>query len=231
LSRRSFGYNEALPGLRGYTLQLGPSAALHAHWYPAAHVTDGALAHLGLDLRGEFLIGVSSKNKDGQEFSNSSHTFGIGVRARVPFGKVELGALAGFGQHTFGFAEASGKIDPDVPDVTYNFVRAGLDARVPFMGEFSLQLAAAYLIGLSQGEIAERAWFPHTSGNGFEAQIGVLYAISRVIGLELSIALQRYFLSLNPEPKDPGVLGSTHRVAGGALDQYLSTQFGVVIRP
>jgi len=231
LSRRSFGYNEALPGLRGYTLHLGPSAVLRGHWYPGAHVTDGVLAHIGLDLRGEFLIGVSSKNKDGQKFSNNSHTFGIGVRARVPLGKLELGAVAGFGQHTFGFAEASGKIDPDVPDVTYNFVRLGLDARWPLFGPLSLQLATAYLVGLSQGEIAERAWFPHTTGNGFEAEIGAAYAMSRMIGLELSLAVQRYFMSLNPEPKDPGVLGSTHRVAGGALDQYLSLQFGVVIRP
>jgi hypothetical protein len=230
LGTRSFGYNDSLPGLRGYSLGFSPSVALRARWYPAAHFSAGALAHIGLDLRGEFLVGVSSKNSAGQKFSTSSHAFGIGLRARVPLDKLELGGVAGFGQHAFGFAAASGKVDPDVPDVTYNFVRLGLDARWQFAGPFTLQLAAAYLVGLSLGEIAERAWFPHTTGNGFEAEVGVSYPVSRMIALELSFALQRYFLSLNPEPKDPGVVG-THRVAGGALDQYLSTRLGVVIRP
>jgi hypothetical protein len=230
LGTRAFGYNDSLPGLRGYSLGFSPSAALRARWYPAAHFVAGALAHIGLDLRGEFLLGVSSKNSAGQKFSNSSHAFGVGLRARVPFDKLELGGVAGFGQHAFGFASANSKIDPDVPDVTYNFVRLGLDARWQFLGPLTLQLAAAYLLGLSQGEIAQRAWFPHSTGNGFEAEVGVSYPMSRMIALELSFALQRYFLSLNPEPKDPGVVG-THRVAGGALDQYLSTRLGVLIRP
>jgi hypothetical protein len=230
LGSRAFGYKDSLPGLRPYTLSLGPSIALRARWYPAAHFTAGALAHIGLDLRGEFLVGVSSKNSDGREFSTSSHTIGVGLRVRIPLDKLELGAVGGFGQHSFGFSEASGKIDPDLPDVTYNFVRAGLDARWQFFGPLALQLAAAYLVGLSQGEIAERAWFPHTTGNGFEAEIGLAYPVSRLIALELSFALQRYFLSLNPDPKDPGVVG-TGRVAGGALDQYLSTRLGIVFRP
>jgi hypothetical protein len=230
LGTRAFGYNDSLPGLRGYSLGFSPSVALRARWYPAAHFVAGALAHIGLDLRGEFLVGVSSKNSAGQKFSTSSHAFGIGLRARLPLDKLELGGVAGFGQHAFGFANANGKIDPDIPDVTYNFVRIGLDARWQFVGPLTLQLAAAYLLGLSQGEIAERAWFPHSTGNGFEAEIGLAYPVSRMIALELSFALQRYFLSLNPEPKDPGVVG-TGRVAGGALDQYLSTRLGVVIRP
>ena len=226
---RSFGYNESLPGLRGYSLGFSPSAALRAHWYPAAHFGDGVLAHLGLDVRADFLIGVSSKNSEGETFSNSSHAFGVGLRARVPLGKVELGAVGGFGQHTFGFASESGKVDPDIPDVSYNFVRLGLDGKWQFAGPLTLQLGAAYLLGLSQGEIADRAWFPHTKGNGVEAELGLAIPTSRLLAFELMFGMQRYFLSLNPDPKDPGVVG-TKRVAGGALDQYWSTRLGIVFR-
>ena len=229
LGTRAFGYNESLPGLRGYSLGFSPNIALRAHWYPAAHVSDGALANIGLDLRGEFLVGVSSKNSSGQKFSTNSHAFGVGLRARVPLGNVELGAVGGFGQHAFGFSSASAKVDPDLPDVNYNFVRLGLDGSWQFAGPLRLQLAAAYLLGLSQGEIAEKAWFPHTKGNGFEAEIGLAIPLSRMLGFELAFAMQRYFLSLNPDPKDPGVVG-TGRVAGGALDQYFSTRLGVVLR-
>jgi hypothetical protein len=228
LGTRAFGYNESLPGLRGYSLGFSPSLALRAHWYPAAHFDDGVLANVGLDVRGELLVGVSSKNSAGQKFATNSHAFGLGLRARVPLGRVELGAVAGFGQHAFGLA-ANGKIDPDIPDVTYNFVRLGVDGRWQFARPLALQLGVAYLAGLSQGEIAGRAWFPHTKGNGFEAEVGLAIPISRMLAFELAFAMQRYFLSLNPEPKDPGVVG-TGRVAGGALDQYWSTRLGIVLR-
>jgi hypothetical protein len=229
LGNRSFAYNDSLPGLRGYSLGVGPSVALRAHWYPAAHFGSGALANIGLDLRGELMVGVSSENSMKQKFTTSSHELGVGVRGRLPLGKLELGLVAGFGQHSFGLSN-SDKIDPDIPDVVYNFVRLGPDARWQFASAWAVQLGAAYLIGLSQGQIAASEWFPHTSGNGLELELGLQFAVSRVLGFELNFGLQRYFMSLNPDPKDPGVVGASPRVAGGALDEYFSTRFGVIIR-
>jgi hypothetical protein len=232
IGTRDFGYHDSLPGgLRAYD-GLAPAVALRAHWYPAAHVTTGVLANIGLDLRGELTFGVPITNKQGQKFSASSHAFGVGVRARVPLDKLELAAVAGFGQHSFGLSGDDARVDPDVPDVLYNFVRTGLELNWQFLDPFAVQLRAAYLFGLSQGEIAERAWFPHAKGNGVEAEIGATYAVSQVFALELAFTLQRYFMSLNPEVNDPGVrIDSNPRVAGGALDKYFSSRVGVIIRP
>jgi hypothetical protein len=227
---RSFGYNDSLPGLRGYSLGPSPSVALHGHWYPAAHFTGGVAAHIGLDLRADMLVGVSSENKQGQKFSTSSHAFGVGLRGRIPVDdRLEFGAVAGFGQHSFGLADANG-VDPEVPDVVHNFLRLGLEGRYQLIPQLGVQLRAGFLKGLSLGELSDKAWFPHATGNGIEAEIGFQLAVTRMLAVELAAGMQRYFMSLNPQEDDPGVRG-TARVAGGALDKYYSSRLGVIIRP
>ncbi|HEX4351774.1 MAG TPA: hypothetical protein VHZ95_02645, partial [Polyangiales bacterium] len=225
---RSFGYNDSLPGLRGYDLGMSPSIGLHGHWYPGASLGHGVLANIGLDLRGEFMIGVTSRNSDGQKFSTSSHALGVGLRGRWPVSQsVELGLVAGFGQRTFALSN-SNSIDPDIPDVSYNFIRLGLDARWQFVRWVGLQVDAAYLAGLSLGELSDKAWFPHSSGNGLEAGVSMMFGSPTFVG-EFGFAVERYFMSLNPDPKDPGVVG-TGRVAGGALDEYFSLRLGMIYR-
>jgi hypothetical protein len=224
---RSFGYNDALPGLRNYDLGLSPSLGLRAHWYPAAHFTDGALANIGLDLRGEFMVGVTSKNTTGQKFSTSSHAFGLGVRGRLPLNKLELGLVAGWGQHAFSLANAD-KVDPGVPDVNYNFIRAGVDGHYQLLPWFGVEAKFSYLIGLSLGELGEKAWFPHGTGDAVEAEIGLQAGSRRLLG-EVSFSWQRYFMSLNPDPSDSSVVVDG-RVAGGALDVYLSFRLGIIYR-
>jgi hypothetical protein len=229
LGTRSFDYTDSLPGLRPYSLPVNPNAVLHLHWYPAAHFQSGALANLGLDLRGEMLFSVPSKNELGQRFDTTSHAFGIGLRARIPLGKVELGGIAGFGQHTFSLAD-SRKVDPNVPDVAYNFIRTGVEADWKFMNPLTLEFRTAFLWGLSLGEIASAAWFPHTTGNGVEAELGLAYAASQMFAFELAFSMERYFMTLNPEVTDPGVRGASMRVAGGALDKYFSSRIGMILR-
>jgi hypothetical protein len=224
---RSFAYNDSLPGLRGYDLGFSPNLALHAHWYPGAHVTEGVLANIGVDLRGELMVGVSSQNSAGQKFSTSSHAFGVGVRGRIPLDKLELGLIAGFGQHTFSLSNTN-KIEPGVPDVVYNFVRTGAEAQYQLMSWFALKGTAAYLIGLSQGELTQSAWFPHGTGSGVEAEISVQAGSPKLVG-ELAFSVQRYFMALNPNPTDAAVV-TNGRVAGGALDEYLSFRLGMIYR-
>jgi hypothetical protein len=224
---RKFGYNDSLPGLRGYDLGLSPSLGLRAHWYPAAHFTDGVLANIGLDLRGEFMVGVSSKNSSGQKFSTSSHQFGVGLRGRLPLNKLELGLVAGWGQHAFSLENAD-NVDPGVPDVNYNFIRTAVDAHYQFIPWFSMEARFGYLFCLSLGELGEKAWFPHATGNGVEAEIAA-QAGSRKLAGEVSFSVQRYFMSLNPDPADSSVV-EDGRVAGGALDVYLSFRLGLIYR-
>lgn len=225
---RNFSYNDPLPGLRKYGMSMSPNVRLHLRWFPVAHFDDGTLSNIGLDLRGELLVGVSSENRAGQRFDTSGHNFGVGLRGRLPFRTLELGAVLGYGVHTFALT-ATSKADPDVPDTSYGFLRAGIDARIAIYGMFYTQLAAAFLLGLSHGEIAADAWFPHTSGHGVEAELAAGLAFTKVFGAELALSLQRYFMSFDPQPRDPGVRGPG-RVAGGAVDQYLSMRVAMVVR-
>jgi hypothetical protein len=228
LGTRSFAYSDPMPGLRDYKLSMSPNLALRVRWYPGAMFGSGAVSNIGLDVRGEMLVGVSSTNRTGQKFGTSATTFGIGVRGRLPLQDWELGALLGYGSHSFSLEETPDS-DPDVPDVGYGFLRVGLDASWAATQVFTLQLEAAYLHGLAHGEISERQWFPHMSGSGIEAELSIGWSLSRVLGVEFAIGMQRYFMSFDPRPDDPGVRG-LGRVAGGALDQYLSTRLGMVIR-
>jgi hypothetical protein len=230
IGTRSFGYNDSLPGLRGYSLLPSPSLALLGHWYPAAHFGAGALAHLGLDVRAEMLVGVSSENDEKQKFSTNSHALGFGLRGRIPLDKIELGVVGGWGQHAFTVSD-NADIDPDVPDIKYSFLRLGADGKYQFNRAIAVQLRAAFLYGLSLGEISSPAWFPHASGNGFEAEASFQLGVSKLLAFELALGMQRYFMSLNPQEGDPGVSAQTLRVAGGALDKYFFSRLGLIIRP
>jgi hypothetical protein len=230
IGTRSFGYNDSLPGLRGYSLLPSPSLALLGHWYPAAHFGSGVLAHLGLDVRAEMLVGVSSENDEKQKFSTNSHALGFGLRGRIPLDKIELGVIGGWGQHAFTVSD-NADIDPDVPDISYSFLRLGADGKYQFNRAIAVQLRAAFLYGLSLGEISSPAWFPHASGNGLEAEASFQLGVSKLLAFELALGMQRYFMSLNPERDDPGVNSATARVAGGALDKYFFSRLGLIIRP
>jgi hypothetical protein len=200
------------------------------HWYPGAHFGSGAAANIGLEVRADMLVGVSSENEYKQKFSTNSHSLGFALRGRVPLGKVELGVLGGWGQHAFSVAD-SGAMDPDIPDINYSFMRLGADGRYQFNKSIAVQLRAAFLYGLSLGEISSPAWFPHATGNGIEAEASFQLGVSRLIAFELALGMQRYFMSLNPKEDDPGVNSNTLRVAGGALDKYFSSRLGLIIRP
>jgi hypothetical protein len=226
--RRDFVYSDAFPGLRDYKLGLSPSLALHVHWYPAAHVTHGFVANLGLDVRAETLVGVKSKNSAGTEFATSSQTIGLGVRLRIPLDKNEVGFMVGYAAHSFSISN-SNKLEPGVPDVSHGSLRAGAEARWLFLDPLSLHLAAAYLLSVSPGELAQSAWFPNTTGGGIDAELGLGFGVIDAIELQLAFDIERYFFTFHPKPTDAAVLAKG-RVAGGALDQYLSLRASLLWR-
>ncbi|HKP64498.1 MAG TPA: hypothetical protein VJV78_47500 [Polyangiales bacterium] len=226
---RNFEYNDPMPGLRKYGMRVSPNLSLRLRWYPVAHFEDGGvLPNIGLDLRGELLVGVTSTNRAGQKFSTNSHTLGVGLRGRLPISTVELGAIAGYGVHSFSL-EGTSKAEPDVPSTGYGFLRFGADMRWKFYDPVYMGLEAAYLVTVTHGEISDSEWFPHVSGDGVEAELQFGWTVSRAFGFEASFGIQRYFMSFDPQPRDEGVRDEG-RVAGGAIDQYLSGRLSAVIQ-
>lgn len=211
-SARQYHYEDDIFNqLRGYQLQLFPALAITATAYPAAFVTDGLAAHLGVTVDLAYGFALSSSDRSGVSFPTQSIRFAIGARGRVPVGDHEIGLFVGYQRHTYTLSAAQG-VDPNLPGVEYGAIRAGADAWIAVAESFGLHARFAWLQLLSVGELGEAEWFPRLTGNGihFAVGAGLRFGAFEVRGL---FEAYRYFFTLRPEPGDPWV-------AGGALDQY-----------
>jgi hypothetical protein len=220
---RSFEYKDDLSGLSSYDLGLAPTVMLKLHWYPAAHFQDGALANIGLEVRGALAFALDS-SLDGASLPTSSHAIGAGLRARLPLGEHELAAVAGIASQTFAIDSAkskAGTINPGIPKVAYTYARLGIEGRFALGEQFAIGAALAYLPTFSLGQVEQ--WFPHASARGLEAELSGAYALSRAFELNVTFGLQRFAFAFHPELGD---VAKKRPIAGGALDQYLFGTLG-----
>ena len=221
LQSRDFSYNEdALQNLRPYELAGAPAVSGELRWYPAGHFVDGILAHIGIEGRLRYLVGVTSEDSEGTEqFNTSSSDIFGGLRGRLPFGTHEAGLALGFGHHNFTVELPEG--GPALPGVGYTYLRAGLDARFTLPANFNIYLGGAWRQPLSTGEIGDEEWFPNASQGGLDAQLALGWSFLTGFEARLGAEYTRYFFSLNPEVDDAFV-------AGGALDQYIAGTIDLV---
>jgi hypothetical protein len=225
---RAYRYTDA-PVKLAEPSTIGPAVRLAARWYPGAHFTTGVAANFGIDAYGQFMFPVNTEAKGtSNTFKSSGSAFGIGARFRVPLGEHQLAFVAGYGQHKLSF-DNDGRVAATVPDVAYGFIRVGADARLMLSDAFVLKLAAAYLLLQSYGELEDPKWFPHVSGGGFEAALGLAYVLMPALELNAGLGLTRFFMSLHPELTDVGVQDA-HLVAGGLVDQYIAFMLGATLR-
>lgn len=218
---RGLTYNDDLYGaLRPYDLSGAPSLDAQLRWYPGAHFGSGLASIFGVYGQFNYALGLKTVDAMDREFATSQLAFGGGLRVRIPIGASELGVFGGYGQHAFTLDGTDGPNGIDFPSVSYGFLRYGADGRLsPFDG-FHARFGFAWRQMLSAGEIAEADWFPRATMGGLDAQLGVGYEVVSGLEVQLGAELIRYFYSMNPEPGDG-------RVAGGAVDQYLSATLGV----
>jgi hypothetical protein len=216
---RSFEYNDAPRELPQQSNKVTPTAALALRWYPGAHFSDGAGAHIGLEASGQITYPIDS-TRGADSFRTSGHAFGVGLHGRAPLGKHELGLSVGYGQHVVEIADSDSGVDPGVPSVKYGFLRAGLDARFQLASVLGLRVGAAYRLLLGYGELGDDAWFRRVSGAAIEAELALRYTVAGPFALEAIGGIWRYGLSLKPEPTDDSVTDFA-RIAGGVTDQSL----------
>ena len=233
---RVLSYNDDLYGtLRDYCLApwcdsfgIGPLVNFGVRWYPGTHFTDGFATNLGVDFRGAIMVGVTSQQQDGSgEFDTTHRQIGIGLRLRLPIGDHELGFVVGYGN--FAFELEAGSDDTGVPAVSYGFVRLEGSGRIMLGESLGVLVAAGYLVPVAYGEIASDEWFPHTSGGGIEAEIGLAYELAGWLDAEFAFSMTRFFLTHDPKPPpnaDPGV--ALGRVAGGSSDRTFALRAGLV---
>ena len=94
----------------------------------------------------------------------------VGLRGRLPVGQHELGVFGLYGAHAFVLVGDEGpppqRPNPLVPDVNYQFVRIGFDARLRF-GKFTAgsHFAPRFLTSMKNVD-QEYWWFPGATGSG-----------------------------------------------------------------
>jgi hypothetical protein len=210
---RHFDYTDDLFGaLRNYELDSTPMVFLRADWYPLAHDSRGDLAHFGVTGGYDHLFPPTSLTRDGRRFDTQSNALFAGLRARVPIEDHELGFIGGYGRQRF---EVKGdEAAPLVPDVAYEYLRIAAEAELR-VSEFLFGIELGKRFVLATGELETKPWFPHVSPDAVDLRGYVGHAIVSELDLMVGVQLTRYFFSMNPQPDDL-------RVAGGAVDQYLS---------
>jgi hypothetical protein len=208
---RRFTYTDRLTAqLRPYYLNAAPLVAADAEVYPLAGTKLPVLRGLGVVGSYARAVGLSSADSAGNKVGTSWQTFDVGLRERLRVSPVVLlGVDVRYGNNEFRFDTAS-LASAVLPSVEYQFVRAGLDARVAF-GAFSIFGGGAYLNVLSTGQYLASA-FPHETVGGVEGRVGVAYVFAKHFEGSLGVSYTRFFFSANPVPGNANV-------AGGMLDE------------
>ena len=211
LFTRNFTYNEDLnQTLQGYSLGAAVAPAVSMTWAPLFGGRVYLVGHIAMS------VGLQSKDQSGTSYPTSALAWGAGLGYRFLIGeKSHIGLEARFERQTFSISGTASNPKPDIPNVGYSALAAGVDLRFSLFGPVSLLGGAAYRHLFAVGEIGSASWFPRQSSMGLDANVGLGVELGRSFEIRLMGTLQRYGFSFNPEPGDS-------RVAGGATDTYLS---------
>jgi hypothetical protein len=208
-----------------YQLPLGPAVFIDGAIYPLAFAGKGPAAHIG--ITGGYEVNFATKSvfaentPKQQELTTRASQFYIGLRGRIPVQKHEFGIVAAYGQQVFNLL--GDESSPLVPDVSYKFIKLGVDAKLRFD-----DLLVGFHVGtrlVSDTGGLKHDWFPNTKAQSVEAGLLLGYGIAKHVDLVGGVDLVRYAFNFNPIPdsSDP----NTQAIAGGGVDQYVSGFLGV----
>lgn len=221
---RSFSYNGDQSGDPSYSLPRGPAAGFTADVYPGALLgMGGFVPRLGLTVGLNALIPgtVTTAPPTGPgKYTTRGLGWHVGVKVRVFSG---IFATVAYGDRAFGLTASGGAPSSLVPMTDYRYARLGVGGRWRLTPDFSVMANLAYLKGLGYGDIAKTNFFPKVAGNAFEAGAAAGYRVGSKLEARLGVDFQRFGLAFNVPYPPVGAM----RVAGGAIDQYVSIWLGV----
>lgn len=215
LYSRRLRYNDDLfESLYGHTadgtVELGAEAAYHVTPW--------------LSARGRFaLTRPFDSTLDDTPYRTHGSSFAAGVHGHLPSRVLGLGVDLGARSLLFDPA-GDPMAPPPLPNVRYQFVRAGIDAQRGLGGSLTAGAGAGYRYVYGAGQIAGDAYFPRLSVAAVDAAVWVDYRLARAWRVGVGAELERYFFAMNPEPGDANV-------AGGAIDQYLGATLRLTVEP
>ncbi len=211
---RKFDFSDGLSSnLRSYEVFGAPVVFAAAEVYPAAFTTVPVLRDLGLTVAYARAVGLQSATADGTPVGTLYQRFSAGLRVRIPFSRPKGPVLSLSGQYywqTFHVDEPA-ELVGQVPNVDYQAIRFGVDARFP-LGRAAILAGFDWIEPLSAGPVYDR--FTGVGVHGLGAKLGLVVGIASGFELRFAAEYNRFFSDFDP------VLGDAY-VAGGALDQYL----------
>jgi hypothetical protein len=233
---RSLEYHQDINGsLHPYDIPLWPAPEVRIGYYPGAHVTNNMAANIGLVAGIARSFGASSSIGT-SKYDTTLQEIVVGPRFRVPVRSHEIAISFLYGQHLF---ELQSDHDPTtvaangmpvnrsyVPDVRYEYLRPGLDARLAF-GRVRFGAGFGYRAVLGLGQIASPTWFPHATAQAVDGFVNAGYEVIPGLYAMAGFDATRYALDMHTVSADRN---APRDVAGGAIDQYLTVHIGVEYR-
>jgi hypothetical protein len=177
-------------------------------------------AHIGLIGDFNHTTGLASTFEN-QSYSTLDDRWTAGLRIRIPISTSEIGVSGRYGEQDFRMGVIPGSNAPPVPNYTYTFVQAGLDARLQ-LGIVAILADGAYMDVVDDGiaqssSAANPAYFPHAQVGAVTTGLHLGFRLWDSLELRAGADYQRYFFSFNPEPGDAHVAGGPRRALTARL--------------
>jgi hypothetical protein len=220
---RNLTWTDDMGALAPYKLAPGPEVGAWFEVYPAAFVTDGFVANLGLFGSFDYGIGAQSKLPSGTILTTKYQDFLVGGKVRIPLGMIIPYVAGAYGMQKFALEPA----DPGNtrPNFNYGYVNVGAGARVQFTPAMDADVGGGYLIvtnmGSQAGEV--QALYPNAKASGVALNLSLGYRVTSLIGIRIGADFRQIGSTLHWATGNPGL------VAGGSTDRYISAWGGLEI--
>ncbi len=223
---RNFSYTDAyLDTLRQQLYPYGITLLginLGGIWYPGAHVTDGVLANIGLNVHftrsmgGTTNVGedkVPSQAGAPPSYVTVFQELDLGLRGRIPMGSWEMGLNLGWGKQKLGlqgdnavvrlpYSDSDEEYPGVIPDIDIECYRFGADIGFKVF-DWSWVVGAGFrtpFYSHELGQIGNQRWFPKVIGTTATANIGVNIPLFDHFGLAVNAHLRQTGKDMNTTP-------------------------------
>ena len=139
---RTLSWTDDSGALAPYSLSPGPEVGGWLEVYPAAFMTTGFAANIGLFGSFNYGIGAKSKTPAGTELTTKYQDFLVGLKVRIPLGMFNPYVSGAYGGQTFKLEPAA----TDRPNFSYSFIRPGAGVRIQATPMIDIEVGAGFLL-------------------------------------------------------------------------------------
>jgi hypothetical protein len=179
------------------------------------------LPRVGLMAAFEQGMPLPATTSGGLEYRTFSGDYYGSLLVGVPTRYLVADLAVGGGRQRYAFSPQDDVTDSrprPVPNVTYDYLRAGLDLHIYTGTPFSIFAGGYYRHILGSGLISSEDWFPSAQVWGAEGNFGVSYRIFSWLDARVHGDIRMYKFRMDPDAGDAHVTdGATDMYWGGGL--------------